>query len=68
MLAHSNATIKDEKLKGVISPVALFILADHIRKEAPDTIKWFRDNGVEIKIISGDNPLTASEIAKSCNS
>ena len=66
MLAHSNATIKDEKLKGVISPVALFILADHIRKEAPDTIKWFRDNGVEIKIISGDNPLTASEIAKSC--
>lgn len=66
MLAHSHAMIKNEQLKGVITPVALFILVDHIRKEAPDTIKWFRENGVEIKIISGDNPLTASEIARNC--
>lgn len=66
MLAHTNAQIKGEKISGVIQPVAIFVLIDHIRPEAPTTIKWFNENGVEIKIISGDNPLTASEIAKAC--
>lgn len=66
MLAHTNAAIRNEKINGVIEPVAIFILIDHVRPEAPATIKWFNDNGVECKIISGDNPLTASEIAKAC--
>lgn len=66
MLAHTNAMIKNEKINGVIQPVAVFILIDHVRPEAPATIKWFNENGVECKIISGDNPLTASEIAKAC--
>lgn len=43
---------------------ALFVISDHIREEAYDTIKWFNDNQVKIKIISGDNPITVSEIAK----
>ncbi|MFA6829234.1 MAG: HAD-IC family P-type ATPase [Bacilli bacterium] len=67
MLCHSEEEIIDGEIKGRVSPVAIFVLEDHIRIEAPDTIKWFYDNGVEVKIISGDNPLTVSEIAKKCN-
>ncbi len=66
MLSHSKGSITNETLPSFFSPVAIFVLEDHIREEAPKTIKWFIDNGVEIKIISGDNPLTASEISLKC--
>lgn len=44
--------------------VAFFVLEDHIRKDAIETIKWFKENDVSIKIISGDDALTVSKIAK----
>ena len=66
MICRSDKDIIDGEIKGRLSPVAIFTLEDHIRPEAPSTIKWFCDNDVQIKIISGDNPLTASEIAKKC--
>ena len=56
--------IKDDNLPGTVSPVALITLQDNIRREAPQTIKWFADNGVDIRIISGDNPITVSEVAR----
>ena len=69
LLAHSNTNIyaeerKTSKLPLVRRPVALIVIEDHIREDAYDTIRWFRENDVGLKIISGDNPLTASEIAK----
>lgn len=56
--------IDEDNVYGNVHPVASFIIKDHIREEAFDTIKWFKENNVEIKIISGDNPLTVSVIAK----
>ncbi len=44
--------------------LAFFILEDHIRKDAIETISWFKENNVKIKIISGDDALTVSKIAK----
>ncbi len=44
--------------------VAFFVLEDHIRKDAIETISWFKENNVDIKIISGDDALTVSKIAK----
>lgn len=44
--------------------LAIFALEDHIRKDAQETIAWFKENNVEIKIISGDDALTVSKIAK----
>lgn len=56
--------IDEDKVVGNPLPIVSFIIKDHIREEAYDTIKWFKENNVDIKIISGDNPLTVSVIAK----
>ncbi|HOI46835.1 MAG TPA: HAD-IC family P-type ATPase [Bacilli bacterium] len=62
-LAHSSLPIKDDKLQRVPSLVALIVIQDRIREEAPETLRYFRENGVAIKVISGDNPITVSQIA-----
>ncbi len=45
---------------------AFIVIEDHIRDTASDTLRFFRENNVEVKVISGDNPLTVSMIAKKC--
>ncbi len=44
-------------------PCALFLLTEQIRSDAKDTFRFFAQAGVEIKVISGDNPATVSSIA-----
>lgn len=46
--------------------IALVAIEDHIRDTAADTLQFFRENGVTVKVISGDNPLTVSMIAEKC--
>lgn len=62
-LAQSTKPLKDEKVVGIPKLIALIVIEDQIRKEAKDTIQYFKDNGVICKVISGDNPLTVSVIA-----
>ena len=58
-------TIPDGKaINGEIKPICFVMLTNPIRKNAPDTFRFFAEQGVEIKVISGDNPITVSEIAK----
>lgn len=64
LLAHSDKSIEKDTLPEEREPIALIMLEDHIREDALKTISWFKDNNVKVKIISGDNPLTVSEIAK----
>ena len=64
LLAHSPLEIKDDKLPATRKAVAYITIEDHIRPEAYDTIKWFKENKVAVKVISGDNPMTVSEVAK----
>ena len=49
---------------GEPEPVALVLIMDKIRPEAPQTIKYFTEQGVTLKVISGDNVKTVSNIAK----
>ncbi len=63
VLAKSSKPIKDSKIQNEVNPIALIILQDHIRENAIETFKWFKDNGVKIKVISGDDPKTVSHIA-----
>ena len=44
-------------------PLALILLENHIRDNAPEVFGYFKDQGVQIKVISGDNPLTVSRVA-----
>ncbi len=64
VLARGEGKIKDDAPPSSLSPLALITLADNIRPEAVETIKWFKENDVDIRIISGDNPVTVSEVAK----
>ncbi|MCI9032194.1 MAG: HAD-IC family P-type ATPase [Clostridia bacterium] len=64
VLAHSPAEIQGDRLPAVRRPVCLIVIEDHIREDAVRTIKWFKDNDVAVKVISGDNPITVSEVAK----
>lgn len=54
----------DGVLGGVIIPVALVTLINRIRPEAKETFQYFAEQGVQIKVISGDNPLTVSKAAE----
>lgn len=51
-------------LTGSVIPLGYILLLNKVRKEAPATFKYFADQGVAIKVISGDNPITVSETAK----
>lgn len=51
-------------LTGDVRLLALIYLSNPIRKSARETFEYFANNGVEIKVISGDNPVTVSNIAK----
>ena len=63
-LAHAEGSIEGEAIPAGARAVALITLADNLRPEATETLKWFRDNDVDIRIISGDNPVTVSEVAR----
>ena len=62
------ASTKQDLIKGKLSrppkPIAFILIEDQIRPEASETIRYFRESGVEVKVISGDNPVTVSEVAK----
>lgn len=64
LLAHSKNDFEDKKLPESIRPLGIVIISDKIRQEASETLKYFKENQVDIKIISGDNPITVSQIAK----
>ena len=64
VLAHTPNQITGEKLPVIFRPVAIITLSDNIRPDAIDTIRWFKKNDVAVKVISGDNPVTVSEVAR----
>lgn len=63
-LAHSSQMAEGTELPADLEPVALLLLTDMIREEAPDTLKFFDSQEVDLKVISGDDPVTVSAIAK----
>ena len=64
VLAHSEQETKGTERPTGLEPVGLFLITDVIREEAPDTLAFFDSQGVDLKVISGDDPVTVSAIAK----
>ena len=57
-------TPNGEALTEKVIPMGLILLENPIRRNAPDTFQYFARQGVTVKVISGDNPLTVSQIAQ----
>ena len=55
---------RGEILPENISVTGFIVISDKIRENAPQTLKYFYSQGVDVKIISGDNPLSAAATAK----
>ena len=64
LVRSKNKTIKNG-ISDDIEALGLVIIRDKIRKEVINTLRYFMDNDIEIKVISGDNTKTVSSIARS---
>lgn len=64
LLAFSPEYISGAALPEKLSPRALIVLSDKIRASAPQTLEYFRQQGVTLKVISGDDPVTVYNVAK----
>lgn len=64
MAAFTKEAIRDDQLPR-LSPAAFFTLSDPVRKDAAKTLTFFEKEGVDIRVISGDNPNTVSAVARS---
>lgn len=64
LLANVCNDVLEDELTGRIESAALILIEDIIRKEAPEVLAYFEKRGVEVKIISGDSPVTVSEVAR----
>jgi len=66
VLAHSSEQISMQELKlpENLEGIAVIEITDPIREGASDTLEYLRSEGVDLKIISGDNPVTVSYIAQ----
>ena len=62
-IGYSKEVIKDDELPK-LDVVASVILEDPLRRNAKEMLGYFKEQGVDVKIISGDNALTVSNIAK----
>ncbi len=64
VVAHAAGQLQGDKVPSGLRASAIITLSDNIRPDAVETIKWFRENDVDVKVISGDNPVTVSEVAR----
>jgi cation-transporting ATPase E len=64
LLVRSDDALDGESLPATIEPAALVLLEERIRPDATDTLRYFADQGVALKVISGDNPRTVGAVAQ----
>ena len=64
LLARSPEPLADETLPESRAPLALILLEDTIRPDAPEILAFFREQGVNLKVISGDHTATVAAVAQ----
>lgn len=64
LLARAQGPFEDKSLPEGLVSMGLVLISDKIRKEAPSTLRYFADQGVDLKVISGDNAVTVANIAR----
>ena len=72
LLAHADSpaiagadeeTAGPARLPAGLTAVSLVVLAERVREDAADTLRYFTEQGVALKVISGDNPRTVGAVA-----
>ncbi len=63
LLAHTDGPLTGEVLPSSIEPVGLVVLGERVRPDAPETLRYFAEQQVTVKVISGDNPVTVGAVA-----
>jgi cation-transporting P-type ATPase E len=64
MLAAAPQGLDGETLPAEVVPIALVVLEEKVRESAPDTIRYFEEQEVIVKVISGDSPVTVAAVAQ----
>src|SRR4029078_10876378 len=64
VLARSDSPLTGETLLGDLTAVALVMFAEKVRPDAADNLAYCAAQGVELRVISGDNPRTVAAVAK----
>ena len=64
LLALYDGDIYQKINENGVMPLALILLSNRVRAQAPATFRYFAEQGVKIIVISGDNPVTVSQIAR----
>jgi len=63
LLARAERDITEETLPG-LDPASIVVFEERVRADAPETLAYFYEQGVTIKVISGDNPATVGAVAR----
>jgi len=64
LLSRAPEAVTEETLPPRLEPTALLIIEEKIRPDAEETLDYFTEQGVEIRVISGDNPSTVATVAE----
>ena len=64
VFARYSGVLDGKALTAPVEPMGMVLLANPVRANAKETFHYFASQGVKIKVISGDNPVTVSEVAK----
>ena len=63
VFGRSRGLPEGKALTEPVTPLGLVLLSNPIRRNAPETFRYFTEQGVAVKVISGDNPVTVSQVA-----
>lgn len=64
VIANTKETLDKKSLPEKVELLGFLLITDRIRPQTKETLQYFKEQGVDIKLISGDNPVTVSKIAK----
>ena len=65
MLGSSDRSVDAPDAPGVLTPMALVVLEQKVRPDARDTLEYFAEQKVSVKVISGDNAVSVGAVAGS---
>ncbi len=65
VLGRAELPVDSPSAPGLVAPIALLVLDQLVRPDAADTLRYFRSQGVDLKVISGDNAASVGAVTRS---